>query len=145
MTVLRVCVDIPDDWPLLLLLARPGVGLGVSLVSVTWEPSARVLVTMVVIIWASVDEGLWGLVVDSGGSVGDADEDVELDVWSVSDDEELEVELDEVVVGGSFVDVLELVRVVVEEVCSVAVGVVFGGGVVVAPASVFAFSSFCLC
>src|SRR5690349_8941119 len=98
-TVLRVCVDMPDAWLLLLLLsARPGVGVvTVLLVMVVGEPSARVLVrvTMTVVgvaFWLSLVEE------EEGGSVDEDPESppVELVPGSCLDDDE------EVVGGGGF-------------------------------------------
>ena len=93
-----------------------------------------------------MDSELAGVELDNGGwVVDDSGEEVELG-GPVLVDEALEVELvDEDVVGG-FPCVVEVLEVDEEVVVESAGSVVFGGGVVVvAPASVFAFSSFCLC
>ncbi len=94
-----------------------------------------------------MDSELCGVELDDGGGVvDDSDEEVELG-GPVLVDETLEVELvDEDVVGG-FPCVVEVLEVDEEvEVESAGSVVVFAGGVVVvAPASVFAVSSFCLC
>jgi hypothetical protein len=142
----------PEAWPLLLPSARPGVGDGKvdALVTISVDPSARVLVTVIMVVWRggslSVEEA------DEGGSVDDGVSPDEVVSAGGSDDDEEVVaggfeELEEVVVaGGGVVDVRVDVEVVVG---FVGVVVVFGGGAVlvvdVVAAALGPSSSSCLC